>query len=75
MSHHFADRARGPDGIPVDGWTRCRCGGLYTLDEKDGAPLVLHNLPLCPRYHAIVTSNDAVKFSEENRAAAAIQPN
>lgn len=66
----FRERPRDANGVPLDGWNRCRCGGRYTLDERrDGTPIVLHNVPTCARYDAVESDEDAIRFSEQNRAA------
>ena len=48
----------------------CKCGGSYALGYRDNAPVLTHTLPYCARYLAVSDTEEAVRFSAENRAAA-----
>lgn len=48
-------------------WHNCRCGGKYALIIKEaGYSELLHSLPFCNRYEKIVSTADAINFSQAN---------
>lgn len=54
--------------MPKAATGRCRCGGRYSLEYDDEQhPQLSHSVPVCARYEAVQSSDDAVRYSEENR--------